>query len=211
MTIMSRLLAATLAASAVTFGAAPALAVTIVECMDDSGQSTFRSFCPPGTVKKSEKKVAGDRQPATVDITLIAAQHPVTLYTAPNCQACDLVRTQLQNRGVPFAERDVAADLTKQEELRSLVGGSGSLTVPVVHLDEDILTGYNQAALDASLTRAGYPVAAAPPLAGQPPPPAQVQQPPPPTQGEGPSATPEAPREQADESEPVAEPGDESY
>jgi len=208
--MMPRLLAVTLTASAVTLLAPAAMAVTIVECVDDSGEITFRSFCPPGTVKKSEKQVAGDRQPATVDITLIAAQHPVTLYSAPNCQACDLVRTQLQNRGVPFTELDVAADLTKQEELRSLVGGSGSLTVPVVHLDEDILTGYNQAALDASLNRAGYPPVTAP-LASPPLPPATAEQPPIPARAEQQPATAEAPREQGEDSAPVPEPGDESY
>ncbi|MGQ0656755.1 MAG: glutaredoxin family protein [Chromatiales bacterium] len=178
--------------------AAPAAAVTIVECVDETGHSSFRSFCPPGTSKKGEKKLAGDRKPDTIDINLIAAQHPVTLYAAPNCQACDLVRIQLQSRGVPFAEKDVSADVEKQNELRSLVGGSGALTVPVVHLDEDILTGYNQQALDASLSRAGYPLPAAPQAAASPAPVA-------PAGNAAPPATPAEPSPPAAAEEPEAD------
>ena len=154
-----RILCQAVGLAVLTAVAASSGAVTIVECVDNSGQSTFQSYCPPGTTKKGEKKLQGDLKSQKTDVNLIATKHPVTLYAAPNCQACDLVRMQLNNRGVPFTEKDVSTDIEIQNELRSLTGGTGALSVPVVQLDEDILTGYNQQALDASLDRAGYPAA----------------------------------------------------
>ena len=38
-------------------------AVTVVECVDAEGNSSFRSACPPGTTKKGEKHLRGTRAP----------------------------------------------------------------------------------------------------------------------------------------------------
>ncbi|HTT07805.1 MAG TPA: glutaredoxin family protein [Gammaproteobacteria bacterium] len=142
------------------FYAVPAGAVIVVECIDAQGNSSFRESCPPGTAKKGEKKLPGKAggvgEPQQVDVKEIAAKHPVLLYTAPKCDACDLVRTQLQKRGVPFTEKDASNDIKVQDELKALIGGT-TLTVPVVSVDKDVLTGYNQGALDSALDKAGYP------------------------------------------------------
>ncbi len=139
--------------------AASAGAVTVVECVDAQGNSSFRESCPPGTAKKGEKKLpgkAGGVAGPQVNVKEIAAKHPVMLYTAPKCDACDLVRKQLQNRGVPFTEKDASNDIKVQDELKTLTGGT-TITVPVVSVDKDVLTGYNQLALESALDKAGYP------------------------------------------------------
>jgi glutaredoxin len=146
--------------------AASASAVTVVECMDAEGNSTFREHCPPGTVQKGEKKLPGNatsggETEAPVDVKEVAAKHPVLLYVAPKCNACDLVRKQLQNRGVPFTEKDASNDIKVQDELKALIGGS-TLTVPAVSVDKVTLTDYNQQALDSALDKAGYPPMNAP-------------------------------------------------
>lgn len=152
-------------------------AVTVVECVDASGSTFFGDRCPPGARKKSEKKFQGDIKAAPVDVGAIAAQHPVVFYTAPDCPACDAVRVQLQTRGVPFAEKDAASDPAIQKELTALTGSTdGTLKVPVVHVDDNVVGYTNSQALHDALDQAGYP-----------PPPGETH----------PATTPAAPSEQA--------------
>jgi glutaredoxin len=111
-------------------------------------------------VRKGEKRFQGTIKPKGPDVQAIAEQHPVTLYSAPSCNACDLVRLQLQNRGVPFAEKDASNDKQIQQQLREVTGNAeGALTVPVVQVDQDVIVNYDNQALQQALDRAGYPPA----------------------------------------------------
>ena len=145
-------------ASVLLFANAPA--VTVVECIDASGNSSFRDKCPPGSELKGEKviRAGGPRESSLSDI---AAANPIVFYTVPDCDACDLIRNSLTTRNIPFREKDVQDNATMQEELHSV---SGSLTVPAVKIGEKVLTGYSRDAIDDALANAGYPVegAAAP-------------------------------------------------
>ncbi|MGE0385921.1 MAG: glutaredoxin family protein [Gammaproteobacteria bacterium] len=132
-------------------------AVDVVECIDPKGGRYLTDLCPPGAKVASKKSIRTTKKPASEAVEQIAREHPVTLYAVPVCDACDLVRNQLQKRAVPFVEKDASKDLGIQEELKSLAGG---LTVPAVGIGETVLTGYNRQALDAALTTAGYPAAA---------------------------------------------------
>ena len=137
--------------------AAPALALTVVECVDKNGDSTFAERCPPGTEKKSEKELRGLKlaQEDEISIEDVAQEHPVTLFTVENCEACGLVRTQLKARDIPFTEIDVGNDQEKYEQLTTATGGAA--TVPTLTVDDKVLTGHNSASLDAALNDAGYP------------------------------------------------------
>ena len=134
-----------------------ALGLTVVECVDKSGDSTFAERCPPGTQKKSEKQLRGlpSNDDAEVSIEEIAKDHPVTLFSVENCEACSMVRTQLQARDIPFTEIDVGSDQEKYEQLTTATGGSA--TVPTLTVDGKVLTGYNSASLEDALNAAGYP------------------------------------------------------
>jgi glutaredoxin len=80
-------------------------------------------------------------------------RYPVTLYTVTDCDACDLVRMQLQNRDVPYTEKDSATDVEVQTELKAK---AGTLSVPTVTIGNQVLSGYNKMALDNALDEVGY-------------------------------------------------------
>lgn len=134
--------------------AVPVAAVTIVECIDADGNSSFRDKCPPGTSKKGEKKLTGlgGRDPASLEA--VAEATPLVLYTAPNCDSCDLVRVVLTKRGAPFTEKNVENNLELQQELQKAVG---SLTVPTLNVGDKSLVGYNRTEIVSALDEAGYP------------------------------------------------------
>ena len=135
-----------------------ALAMTVVECVDKSGAAVFMEKCPPGMSQKGEKRLrghrvaTGDEPPSAEDI---AKDHPVTLFAVEQCEACDLVRTKLKARTIPFTEIDVSKSQENFAKLTEVTGGAA--TVPVLTVDEKVLTGFNSASLDAALNDAGYP------------------------------------------------------
>lgn len=135
----------------------PSFGLTIVECVDKNGDSTFAERCPPGSEKKSEKRIRGVSTDKDDEISLedIAKDHPVTLFSVENCEACGLVRTQLKARDIPFTEIDVGNDQAKFDQLTAATGGAA--TVPTLTIDDKVLTGHNSASLDSALNDAGYP------------------------------------------------------
>ncbi len=161
----------------------PAPAATVVECVDAQGRHSFRDHCPTGTREARRLKIGREKkkQPAGPDLDRLAAEHPITLFSVPECDACDLVRQYLKERRLPFTERDASADVAVQTDLKEL---SGALTVPVLSVDGQVLKGYNRQLLETTLKQAGYPTelpakekaagggTATPPLPPPPPPPA---------------------------------------
>ena len=133
--------------------AAPAL--TVVECVDGSGKSSFRDKCPPGMSVKSTRQLRSEPKEEAPSIEEIADQHPIVFFSAPNCDACDLVRNQLQRRKVPFSEKDSSEDPDTQAELAEVTGGP--LTVPTIVVGERKFTGSRKNELDSALNDAGYP------------------------------------------------------
>lgn len=133
---------------------APTLyAVTVYECEDAQGNRTFQDICPPGTTPVQEKQFYTGSKKAK-ELEAVRSQYPVTLYSTPTCDACDLVRSYLQNRGVPFTEKDVSNNAELQQELLSKSGG---LTVPTTFIGDSFVAGYNKANLKSELDNAGYP------------------------------------------------------
>jgi glutaredoxin len=135
------------------------------------------------------------------DLRQAVQRHPVTLYTAVNCQPCDAGRRLLQQRGVPYSEKRVTTD----DDARALERIVGGLTVPAVMIGAQPLRGFSDQDWTAYLDAAGYPrenklprgwptpeatplVERAAPVARAPAPPAPPPPPPPPppdTDGEG--------------------------
>lgn len=133
-------------------------AVTVVECVDADGNSSFRDKCPPGTTKTGDKKLIGVSPNKTRTAAEIAADNPVFLYTVTNCDACDLVRNALSNRGIPINEKNVEDNTANQDEMKAK---TGNMTVPALIIGSTVLTGYNRSAIDGALNQAGYPAPAA--------------------------------------------------
>ncbi len=133
---------------------------TVVECRDPDGTLSYRDHCPPNEAKTGEKRLRNAPQAAELPTAEIAKKNPVTLYTVPNCDACDLVRLQLQTRAIPFTEKDVSTAADTQQELQA---ASGAVTVPTVLIGAQAQAGYDRAALNQRLTEVGYKPAPAVP------------------------------------------------
>ena len=144
---------------AVTATAYNASAAKLYKWVDKRGNVSYQDMPPPPEFggKVEQREVEGEvRNNSGADPALAAAvaQSPVVLYTIPKCAQCNLVRTYLNNRKVPFTEKNAASDLTVQEELRKK---SGALSVPTVAIGAKIITEYSQAWLQSELDQAGYP------------------------------------------------------
>jgi glutaredoxin len=132
-----------------------AQAITVIECVEKDGSSWFRDKCPPEMSVKSSQEVRGKRKPTLTLDKEIASRSAVVLFTAPNCEACDLVREQLSGREVPFTEKDSSQDRGIQAKLSATTGGP--LTVPTITISEYQFTGYSHHQLKSALDNAGYP------------------------------------------------------
>lgn len=133
-----------------------AAAHAIIECVDAEGDASFRDICPPGMTVKSRKELPQKAEPeAGPSVEEVAAANPVTLFIAPDCNACDLVRGLLESRNIPFTEKDASADPEIQQELSTIT--EGPLSVPTIMIGERRLSGYYKSELDSALSGVGYP------------------------------------------------------
>ncbi len=71
------------------------------------------------------------------------------VYTTPTCPYCRMAKDYLAQRGVPFTERDVAADPAAAQELERL---TGQRAVPVIQVDGQVVVGFDRRALDRLLS-----------------------------------------------------------
>jgi glutaredoxin-like YruB-family protein len=65
----------------------------------------------------------------------------VTIYTTPTCGFCYQAKQFLTQRGVPFVEKNVAAD---QQAAMEMVRLSGQQGVPVINIDGQVVVGFDQ-------------------------------------------------------------------
>ncbi len=75
----------------------------------------------------------------------------VTVFTAPHCASCAMVKRHLTERNVPYRERDVTRD---PGALTDLAGLTSVRAVPVTVVGQTVITGpleRQRAALDAAL------------------------------------------------------------
>lgn len=135
-------------------GANAAAAATILQCEDAEGNRSFETSCPPGSKLVEEKNYYTGPKNSGPDLDSLQAEQPVTLYSVPACEACDVVRSYLNSRDTPFTEKNVENNVDLQEELSAI---TGELSVPVVTIGEAMVAGYNRAELKEKLDSAGYP------------------------------------------------------
>lgn len=80
-------------------------------------------------------------------------RYPVTLYSGTDCSPCDSGRRLLQQRGVPFLERQVLND----DDVAALQKLMGVRTVPALSIGTQPLRGYTEGDWHNFLDAAGYP------------------------------------------------------
>jgi len=65
----------------------------------------------------------------------------IVVYTTPSCPYCYQAKQFLSQRGVPFVEKNVAADSRAAQEMVRVSGQQG---VPVITVDNQVVIGFNQ-------------------------------------------------------------------
>lgn len=75
----------------------------------------------------------------------------VTVYTTPTCPWCQRLKSYLSEKGVPYQEVDVAADV---ESARQLMDVSGQRSVPVTTVGDQVIVGFDPDSIDDLLGEA---------------------------------------------------------
>jgi glutaredoxin len=143
---------------ALAWACGPALAQYKVVNPDGSVSYTDR---PPVTtnaritpvLRAGAQAPAGPQAALPAELRTVVQRHPVTLYTTAECGPCDSGRRQLQQRGVPYAERRIVNE-DDAAALQRLVGGR---TVPALTIGAQPLRGWSEADWGSYLDAAGYP------------------------------------------------------
>ena len=68
----------------------------------------------------------------------------VTIYSAPTCHYCHMAKDYFKSKGIEYQEYDVAADVEKRQEMLTK---SGQMGVPVIVIGEDLIVGFDEAAV----------------------------------------------------------------
>ena len=121
--------------------------------VDDDGTVTYQDLPPPGEGDGADA-YAEDLDVAAEDESSAAAEdNPITLFSIPVCDACDLVRNLLDKHGLPYTEKNANEDIQVQDELMEL---AGQLSVPVLAVGDELFYGYSAQNLRNGLEDAGY-------------------------------------------------------
>ncbi|WP_426339379.1 DUF4124 domain-containing protein [Pseudoduganella sp. S-14] len=125
---------------------------------DEKGVTHFTETPPPATAKKAEVKnyntagAGGAELPA--ELAEVVRARPVVLYTTPNCGAgCNMARTLLANRGIPYREKTVSTN----DDFDAMKKAGSEGQVPFLLVGRTRQIGFEQGAWDSALTQAGYP------------------------------------------------------
>ncbi len=135
-------------------GVSPTSHATVYRWVHKNGNVVYQDQPPPAgaaqvQVRSMDEVPASGRDAASG----ASAKHPVTLYTVPHCDSCDLARAYLKQRGVPFREVNVATDPKAQQEMRK---AAGDLSVPTITVGSKVIQGFAQTQLSAALDHVGY-------------------------------------------------------
>ena len=135
----------------------------IYKIVGPDGSVTF-SDVPPATVQGKNVQSLNAGSGATPQNSFdgfptalreAARKYPVTLYTGPQCDACDAAREYLQQRGIPFVEKTITtnADIKAYKAL-----SDGSDRLPFISIGATKLpAGFSSSSWSTALDAAGYP------------------------------------------------------
>jgi glutaredoxin len=126
--------------------------------VDADGKVTYSDVPPPKTAVKVEtKSFSSSDDGATTglpyELTRIAKNMPVTLYTSAKCPGCDEGRNFLKQNGIPFSEKTVSTNA----DIEKLTKVSGGPQLPFVQVGRTKLVGYSPTDWRSALSAAGYP------------------------------------------------------
>lgn len=157
----------------------PGAQAQIYRSVDAQGQVTFTDTpgAETGAVSpaRAQAPVAAGTSATALpyDLRQIQARYPVTLYAGAQCAPCDLGRSLLTGRGIPFAEKTIAS----AQDIAALRQLSGSTELPVLAVGGKQIQGYAQDSWAQYLDAAGYPATSQLPAGWQPAPPTPLAAP----------------------------------
>jgi glutaredoxin len=124
---------------------------------DAKGVVHYSDQPPPAgeDIKVETKSFSGGRSDVALpyELALAARNHPVTLFTTSDCNACDQGRAMLKQRGIPFVEKTVTTSADQQKFKEA--GGAGQLPLLVVGGVRRV--GFEAEAWNETLSNASYP------------------------------------------------------
>lgn len=141
--------------------AMPAMAAGVYRWTDAQGNVHYSDQPPPAGAARSatQKNIKTGSDGAARQRQEAASRAPLTLYTTATCGVhCERAKAHLARRGLSYASKDPATSVDANEELRK---GGGQARVPTLMIGNEKLEGYDEAAWDAALDKAGYPPAPA--------------------------------------------------
>ena len=137
-----------------------AAAQTVYQWTEKDGAVNYADQPPPKDVKTvREKRLGGANliETSAPSYAMSKAQKdfPVTLYTAPSCDAeCKSAREFLARRGIPYTETPVDADNAAKFKQTF---GSSDVFVPSVSVGTQNQRGFEESGWTRLLDEAGYP------------------------------------------------------
>lgn len=78
----------------------------------------------------------------------------VTLYTTPTCGYCRMVKQFLNQRDIPYREKDVSRD---RQAAMEMVRRTGQQGVPVTIIDDEVIVGFDRGRLEQVLAQRSRP------------------------------------------------------
>ncbi len=142
-------------------GVSTASAEKLYKWVDKDGNVSYHDQPPADAGYRVEEKNLGRSTPSADDGSLskVTEKYPVVLYSATDCDSCDLVRAYLQKRKVPFTEQSLNTTPEAQQEIKKKIG---SLSAPTITIGAKVMKGYVESLLAGELDDVGYPKAPSP-------------------------------------------------
>lgn len=139
-------------------------AANLYKWVDADGNVTYQDSPPPSNVEFEAKEYTDPDEvevaepDSALEMEDAARENPVSLYTVPACDVCDLVRLFLESKQVPFVEKNVQSSIPLQQELQSR---TGDLSVPTLLVGDKSIDGYSKSAIVDLLQSKGFPISTA--------------------------------------------------
>ncbi|GHU07095.1 NrdH-redoxin [Alphaproteobacteria bacterium] len=74
----------------------------------------------------------------------------ITIYSTNWCVYCKQAKKYLDKKGVAYTEKNIEEDAAANAELMKKLGGAFT-GVPIIEIGDQLIDGFNRAAIDAAL------------------------------------------------------------
>lgn len=75
----------------------------------------------------------------------------ITIYTATNCFGCQAAKKYFQKKEIEYKELNIEHDMDAQQDIMS----KGFMGVPVVKINDEYISGFDEKRIEKSLKRLG--------------------------------------------------------